>query len=218
MSTPSVPDFELRRLVCIVEGHGDVKALPCLCHRVLRHLGATSWYVDEDPVRQPRSKLVDQSVKCPSKPPTTDGLGHALRLALARRPDAVLVVCDADDDCPVAWGPAVDAQLKPLVRGHGVMIVREYESWLLLGCDFDSGRGSESIRDAKGALRKLRPGYMPTIHQDKLTRELNIDRLWELSDSFDKFVRSLACIAELPLPRRPGRSSPPARYRRPRSR
>jgi len=50
------------------------------------------------------------------------------------RADAVLVLCDADNDCAVAWNASATA----LVRSHmhwppiaAVMPVREYEGWLL---------------------------------------------------------------------------------------
>ncbi len=41
-----------RRLVCIVEGKGDVQAIPNLCSRILVHLSAHQWFVDKAPVRR----------------------------------------------------------------------------------------------------------------------------------------------------------------------
>ena len=40
-----------RRLVCIVEGQGEVAAIPNLCARILNHLGVSDWVVGRDPIR-----------------------------------------------------------------------------------------------------------------------------------------------------------------------
>lgn len=73
----------------IVEGHGDVAALPVLLRRLVKE--AEVWAVGVGrPIRRPRHWLVD-----------ADGVRQAVRLALAQ-PDcgAVLVLLDGDADCP----------------------------------------------------------------------------------------------------------------------
>src|SRR5687768_18396006 len=97
----------MKRLVCVVEGKGDVEAIPTLCSRVLHWLGASAWVVDKQAIRQPRTKLVDGAVRGPAKPCKAAEMARILALAAARDPDAVLVLCDSDDECPGAWASSV---------------------------------------------------------------------------------------------------------------
>lgn len=86
------------------------------------------------------------------------------------------------------------------------MAVREYEAWLLIShlrtADHD-GRRVENIRDAKGKLARLTGGYVPTVHQSKLTEQLDLETVRAFSDSFDTLVRTLARIFDAPCPTRP---------------
>ena len=85
------------------------------------------------------------------------------------------------------------------------MIVREFEAWLLLnqiGATEYDGRSIETIRDAKRILKKLVTGYKPTTHQLELTRKIDIPKLRELSDSFDKLVRTIAQVTGAECPPR----------------
>lgn len=186
-----------KRLVCIVEGQGELKAVPNLCSRIKNHLEAWNWFVDDDPIRQPRGRMVDQSKPAPLRPALEDGLMRAVQLAVSRPADGVLVLCDADRDCPAVWGQDATRLLNKYIPGGAVMAVEEYESWLLSsvsGTDNLDGRIIEGIRDAKGELAKRLPRYIPTIHQLPMTQALDIDAVWSRSDSFDKLVRTLASI------------------------
>ncbi len=179
--------------------------MPILCHRIIRNVLGGNWYVDEDPVRMPRSKLVDVQ----SQP--SIGVEKALRLALTREPDAVLVICDQDDDCPATWGPAMARPLG-LMQGTphaGVMACREFESWLLHARSdaelrqlklLDPERGP---RDAKKQLARLVSGYAPTTHQKNEVRAIDLERVWARSASFDKLIRTLATLTGRRVPRRP---------------
>ena len=190
----------------MVEGRGEVQAVPSLCLRIRDYLQAWTWLVDQEPVRQPRSMLVDERPRSPNRPPRTEGLTRAVELAVRRPADAVLVLCDADDDCPAAWGPEAKKLVSRRVAGAAVMAVREFEAWLLashLGAGVLEGRKIEAIRDAKGRLGKLVGGYTPTVHQRKLTERMDLGVVRLYSDSFDKLVRSLAELFEVPCPPRP---------------
>lgn len=197
-----------RRLVCIVEGKGDVQAIPNLCSRLLVHLSAHQWFVDKEPVRRPRSQLVDERVKSPRRPCLEEGVHKALEMAAARRPDAILVTCDADDDCPKVWAESV-ASLSGLSRPTAaVMAVREFEAWLLWSrTDADLKKvkvtDPDRVRDAKGTLEGLVTGYKPTTHQLELTRQIDLQRLRHRSKSFDKLVRTLGSLCGVPVPPRP---------------
>ena len=184
----------MKRLVCVVEGRGEVQAVPALCARILRHLEVHHWIVDPNPVRQPRSLLVDEREKSPRRRSREDTLRKAVDLARRRPADGVLVLCDADDDCPAAWGPHALGVITSLTAGAAVMTVREYETWLLLNhSDEELTRigltEPERKQDAKKALARLVPGYLPTTHQLAQTRTIDIDRLRTRSRSFDKLVR-----------------------------
>ena len=122
----------MKRLTCIVEGQGDVKALPNLCSRIKDYLEAWTWFVDPDPIRQPRSSLVDEAIRSPMRPARTDGVSRAVELALGRPADGVLIVCDSDDDCAGCWGPSARTIITARTIGQAVMVEREYETWLVL--------------------------------------------------------------------------------------
>jgi hypothetical protein len=190
-----------KRLVCVVEGRGEVRALPALCSMIRDHLAAWTWVVDDEPVRQPRSSLVDESIASPKRPGNASGLYRAVTLAKLRPADAVLVLCDSDDDCPVVWAQSGQPIVDSISKGACVMAVREYEAWLLasqLGSTTDGTRKIDGIRDAKGALARHWPGYKPSVHQLAATRKIDVPRLRALSPSFDKLVRSLAKIFGAP--------------------
>lgn len=196
-----------KRMVCVVEGKGEVKAIPNLCSRVLKLLEVRNWFVDPEPIRQPRSRLVDERMPSPLRPIRDGGFDVAVQLALrSRRADGVLVVCDSDDDCPAAWGSSASLRLGHLCHGAAVMAVREYEAWLLHGLPRAASLGPVHIdakRDAKGLLRRVVPGYRPNLHQLEITRALDLRRCWSRSDSFDKLVRSLASMTGVDVPARP---------------
>lgn len=192
----------VKRLVCVVEGHGEVEAVPALCAKVRDYLSAWLWIVDPSPVRQPRSCLVDQSVRSPHRR-ASERLGRAVELALTRPADAVLILCDADDDCAATWGPSAESVVSARVAAAAVMVVREYEAWLLASVHKESvlgGRAIEDIRDAKRRLGVVRAGYKPTVHQLELTQEVDVPLLRGLSASFDKLVRSLVQVFDVSDP------------------
>ena len=184
----------MKRLVCVVEGKGEVAAIPRLCARILGHLGISGWYVDEDPIRQPRGALVDMRGPSEMRRCLPEGIRRAVGLALKRRPQGVLVLCDSDDACAAVWGPDASALVAERVAGGAVMAVREYEAWFLGGlptADLQRLRlkHPEAVRDAKGRMTRVVPGYLPTTHQLEQTRILNIEAARRRCPSFDKLVR-----------------------------
>jgi len=196
-----------RQLVCVVEGQGDVEAVPILCERIRVFLQAWGWRVAAQPVRQQRSRLVDHKVVSPLRPPNADGLTRAVLLA-RQRGDAVLVVCDSDDDCPATWGPAARDLATRLVASDAVMVVREYETWLLHACSHQELmrhgiRDVEARRGAKELLKRVLGDYRPTTHQLARTKALDLERVRARSDSFDKLVRALGGLFGVPTPPRP---------------
>lgn len=191
----------MKRLVCIVEGKGEVRAVPTLCARILKEIGASSWTVDSDPIRRPRGTLVDEGIPTHKRPCHARELGRALEMALARDPDGLIVLCDADRDCPAVWGPSAIGTIRArtAVPATAVMCVLEYEAWLLRTYSDEEHRAAkvrdpERTRGAKEELRKLVPDYMPTTHQLELTRRIDVTALRTRSRSFDKLVRGIETI------------------------
>jgi hypothetical protein len=126
-----------------------------------------------------------------------------MALALRRKPDAVLLLCDEDDDCAAVWGPDATRILSRLGPGLAVMAVREYETWLLLARSDEAlaaagVQNPATLRDAKKALAKLVPDYLPTTHQLAETRGIDVAFLRGRSGSFDKLVRSIAALCGAP--------------------
>jgi hypothetical protein len=81
-----------------------------------------------------------------------------VELAVRRPANAVLVLCDSDDDCPAVWGPEAKKLVSKRTIGGAVMAVREFEVWLLtshLKTGTWEGRRLEEGRDAKGKLSRL---------------------------------------------------------------
>jgi len=78
------------RLICIVEGHGDVAALPVLLRRLVPEqlMGKVEF---PPPIRLPRSRLVQERE-----------LRRVIEFAGRQTgaDDAILVLLDADEDCP----------------------------------------------------------------------------------------------------------------------
>ena len=142
----------------IVEGHGEVSAVPVLVRRLAELMGIPYVPVGT-PFRSKRSQLARK-----------DGLQTVISRA-REEPDcaAILVLFDADDDCPKEEAPrllrwAVEAAA-PLPCSL-VMANREYETWFL-GClevllqnrritpAQPYARDPETKRDAKGELESL---------------------------------------------------------------
>lgn len=107
----------------VVEGHGEVEALPVLLRRLRDE--ASAWKVGiGTPIRQPRNKLASEP-----------GALRAVEIA-RRQPtcDAILIVFDGDRDCPAELGPKVREWAAAAAGSLPCEVVlphREYEAWFL---------------------------------------------------------------------------------------
>jgi hypothetical protein len=185
-------------IAAIVEGDGEVPALPKLLFRLAHQLSIWQLRV-HTPMRVPRGKLVGQG-----------GIEDAVS-AMAQRigtSGGVLVLLDADDDCPAILGPALlkRAQAaRPDVPVSVVLANREFEAWYLAAApslagrhgfpaDLTAPRNPERIRDAKGWLSRHRsegPPYKPTVDQALLASAFDMETARRGSPSFDKFCRDV---------------------------
>ena len=186
-------------IASIVEGDGEVPALPRLLHRIATELGVPS-LLTPNPMRIPRGKIA-----------MAGGIERGVAAAALRvsGQGGVLILLDADDDCPAEYGPVLLARAKAARPDKSVSVVlanREFEAWFLAAAPSLAGRfgfpaefprpqDPELPRDCKGLLTKARPRgqpYKETVDQAPLTSAFDLKMAREHSDSFDKFHREVS--------------------------
>ncbi len=171
----------------IVEGQGDEAAVPLLLRRLRDE--AQAWGLEvARPHRRRRTQLVKK-----------DSLQTAVSVAALREDcTGILVIFDADDDCPKELAPALEEWAKEAAGGKACAVVmanREYEAWFLAGT---SHPDPEAPRDAKGEVeRRMRGGasYSPTVDQAPLTAHLNLESAYRRCRSFRKLVGAFGELA-----------------------
>lgn len=190
-------------IVSVVEGEGELTALPVLLRRLLYR--EEIWDAD---VRRPflvgRGRLVRQS-----------GLEAAIEVVARGLPmpchGGVLVVIDADDDCPATLGPDLlrrAESVRPGLRVSVVLANREFESWFLAAAPSLGGRAglpdglevpedSETRRDCKGWLSHQRSDqgkYRPRADQATLADAFDLELAEKNSRSFRKFCQDVGYL------------------------
>ena len=97
----------------VVEGKGEVDAIPFLIRRICSELFGI-YPQTTRPVRLTKSKLVQAGE-----------LERAIRFAkhLNLEQGPVLVVLDADDDCPAILGPSLRTRALTVTQNHAISIV-----------------------------------------------------------------------------------------------
>jgi Domain of unknown function (DUF4276) len=185
----------------IVEGQGEEAAVPLLLRRLRDE--AKAWGLEVGrPHRRRRTQLVKK-----------DYLQAAVRVA-ALREDCVgiLVIFDADDDCPKELAPTLEQWARGAAGGKACAVVmanREYEAWFLASIEALRGRAAirpdatshpnpEAPRDAKGELERRMSGeasYSPTVDQAALTAHLDMESAYRRCRSFRKLVGAFGALA-----------------------
>ena len=198
-----------QNIVPVVEGPGDRSAFPILLRRIL-------WdrYCKYD-------IGVESAKSANSKQKLLRDYEKFLRYASIEPSCAgIIVLLDADDECPVEEVSELTERTKSLQLKQPVTIVeanREYETWFVANLDSQQGfeiRGrlgidvSESYRGeledihAKSWLkRRMPPGrtYKETSHQAALSSLIDIEHTQQRSRSFRRFchaVEELLCAIE----------------------
>lgn len=185
--------------VCsIVEGHGEVAAMPFLVRRIRDFVKPDFQVNILRPIRVPRHKVIKQGE-----------LERAIELAMrqSKSPRILFILLDADDDPPCIFGPDLLARAHQSRRDIPIGVVlanREFESWFLSaleslqGCcglaeNLPSLSNSETKRDAKGELSKYMKDrvYSSIPDQAALTKIFNMELARRNSDSFDKCWREI---------------------------
>ena len=187
------------RIGCIVEGHGDDNAVPVVVQRVARTEVPATLVIAETLVRRDRGLLVQR-----------DRLVMDIEF-VARRlvgQGGILIVLDADDDCPARLGPQMQdwaQNSRPDLPIAVVLAAREFESWFLASAESLRGHSDlpdslenhprpEGVRDAKGWLSSQMPrrrSYSPSADQPALARVFDLELARARSDSFDKCYREI---------------------------
>ena len=153
------------------------------------------------PHRRPRSQFVNQ-----------DTFQNAIRMA-GIVPDClgILVLFDADDDCPAELAPRLERWAHDAASGRPCSVVmanREYEAWFLASIESLRGRRGiredamsfpepESPRDAKGRLKqRMHSGrrYSPPRDQASLTEEFDLASTYRRCRSFRKLVSEVGTL------------------------
>lgn len=186
----------------VVEGEGEVEAFPLLVRRICHETFQFFSISTSRPVRCPRSTLL--------KP---NELERAVEFARGQKQGRgpVLVLLDADDDCPAQLGPQLKARVFSNADSAVEIIVskREYEAWFLAAAvslagmcelprDLASPNQPEQIRGAKEWLRDRMPEgrtYSPTVDQAKLTAAMDLTSA-RSAPSFDRLCRIIQRIIE----------------------
>lgn len=185
----------------IVEGFGEVQALPVLLRR-LRDVSGAFGLEFAPPIRGRRFELSDET-----------SLRRLIRRALAqRRLSGLLVLFDSDDDCPRDLALRLQARASEEAGGVPCTVViahREYEAWFL--ASLRSLRGSRGIREdaeahpdpesVRGAKERLtgcmEPGrtYSETRDQAALSALFDLAAAYRSCRSFRRMVRAFGIVA-----------------------
>lgn len=182
-------------VVSIVEGDGEVAALPIMLRRLNDWLSPHAQVRVLPPIKVHRMRFLNRA----------EEFARYLSLAAAKCADDgwILILLDADDDCPVTLGAQIVARAGAVVPHRAVAVVlanREYEAWFIAasaslngqrGLVFseDDGRvEAERPRDAKGwlAQRMVSRLYSPTRDQPAFSALMSLDEALVRSRSFRK--------------------------------
>jgi len=185
------------KVATIVEGDGEVAAVPLLLRRV------AEWRTPEvfpdvlPPIRVRRDRFLNRD----------DEFERYLQLAAKKCEDGgwILVLLDADDDCPAKLAAQILARAAAHIAHRRVSVVLakcEFEAWFVAAAESLTGyRGfyfdpadvidPETPRDAKGWLRQRIAGgvYRETTDQPAFAARFDLKQAFDGSRSFRKLCR-----------------------------
>lgn len=189
------------RIVPIVEGYGDVEAVPILLRRIAAETPSGRHLQVLPPIRVKRQKILKEGE-----------LERALDLAARQTTgaDGILILLDAEGDCPYELAGKLLTRAKTARADRRVRVVfpkRMYEAWFLAAADSLAGYrdlhvgliappDSESNPNPKAWLSaRMPPGrsYRETLDQPALTARLDV-RAACASPSFRKLCRDVASL------------------------
>ncbi len=191
------------QICCIVEGYGEVEAVPILIRRIAESLYPGVHVVTPRPIRVSRHKVVKAGE-----------LEQVVKLATLNigGQGAIFILLDGDDDCPAHLGPELRLRALQVRENLPITVVlakHEFESWFLAAAESIRGRrglksdleppnNPEAIHGAKEWLSARMKGdrmYSPRLDQPGLTAHFNIEQA-RRADSFDKCYRDIVCLLD----------------------
>ncbi|RKU20124.1 hypothetical protein C6501_00615 [Candidatus Poribacteria bacterium] len=127
------------KIGCIVEGQGEVAAVPVLIRRIAAERYPEMVIDIHRPIRVKRTQVVQP-----------DQLEHEVELAVQRigGNGAIFIILDSDDDCPAQLGPALlyrASQVRDNLPIAVVLAKRELEAWFLAAAE--SLRGQRGLKN-----------------------------------------------------------------------
>jgi len=184
------------RIYPIVEGHGEVGAVPALIRRVNQALPSPLWSLTvEAPLRRSADRLkageLEKEVQLATK---------KLRGQLG----GILVLLDCEDDCPATLGPQLLARARTVTHlPLGLALAyREFESWFMAVAETLIPGAQpfgqfEARRDAKGWLtQQMGQKYSEQVHQERFTAQMDLPLARARSDSLDKCAREIEFLID----------------------
>ena len=184
-------------IASIVEGHGEVQALPVLLRRMSEWISPDVSIAVLTPIRVQRDRFLNRE----------EEFRRQLQLAAAKSGETgwVLILLDADDDCPASFAAGVLQRAQECIPHRRVSVVlakREYEAWFIAAArSLDGARGfrwrendevdAELPRDAKGWMghRMGAGGYREVIDQPAFTARFDLQQAFNRSRSFRKLSK-----------------------------
>lgn len=183
-------------IASIVEGDGEVSALPVLLRRLSDWLPASEYPQPLPPIRVRRDRFLNRD----------DEFRKQLLLAANKCGEQgwILVVLDADDDCPATLAATVYQRAQQYVAHRRLSVVianREFEAWFIAAArSLDGYRGfhvpqvvvdAEVPRDAKGWLRRHIDGgvYSEVLDQPAFAAAIDLEQAFDNSRSFRKLCK-----------------------------
>jgi hypothetical protein len=183
----------------IVEGHGEVQAVPILLRRLIADATPNAQLWLNPALRVKAGSFINDD----------DYFKKYLELAARKtKPwpnSCVLILLDCEDKCPAELGPHLLEKAKVCRSDVTIIVIlahREYETWFLaaarslrgvcgLPANLDPPDDPELYRDAKGWLSaKMNLQYNETDHQPRLTAAFAFQEAMTV-DSFSHGVRKL---------------------------
>ncbi len=191
------------KIGCIVEGQGDVAAVPALIRRIAAERYPEMVIDIPRPIRVNRNQVV-----------LPDQLEQEVKLATQKigGKGAIFIIFDSDDDCPAQLGPALLNRASQIHDNLPIAVVlakHEFEAWFLAAAESLRGKrglkndiippnNPEEIRGAKEWLyQRMQTGntYSETRDQPALAALFNLEQARQ-ADSFDKCYRDIVWLLE----------------------
>jgi hypothetical protein len=184
-------------IASVVEGPSEVESIPILLRRLLVKFGAAQ-IKPVRPFRVKRNRVVREGE-----------LERTLQQVVLDRENVgcILVILDADDDCPAQLGPSLLERCRQATKLPVAVILatRELEAWFLgakeslvgirdIRADAVAPDEPERVRGAKERLsQNMRGGrrYLEVDDQAALAERMDLEMACQRCPSFDKFVRDV---------------------------